>query len=53
MANPNEIDDFVRKFTVAGLPVKAPAKPQGMMNVKAKEWQQTWGKYYNSDGTKK
>tara|TARA_R100001126_G_C4871866_1_gene173551 strand:+ start:145 stop:1515 length:1371 start_codon:yes stop_codon:yes gene_type:complete len=48
-----DVDDFVTVFTVQGLPAKGPAKPRGAMNVKAREWNETWGKYYNSDGTKK
>jgi hypothetical protein len=53
LANPSEIDDFVRKFKVVGLPIKIDPRPKGTKNIKRVEWNRTWGKYYNSDGTKK
>ena len=57
MANPSEIDAFVQKFTVQGLPAKIDKKRPtiagggGLVNIR--EWDRTWGKYYNADGTKK
>ena len=57
MNNPSEIDAFVQKFTVAGLPVKIDKKRPTIVGggglVSIREWDKTWGKYYNADGTKK
>ena len=52
-----DVDDFVEAFKVQGLPIKIdkkrPSVGRGGTRTKIIEWDSTWGKYYNSDGTRK
>jgi len=52
-----DVDDFVEAFKVQGLPAKIDKKRPSVLlgggRVNVRKWDRTWGKYYNSDGTKK
>jgi hypothetical protein len=53
----NDVDDFVTTFGVKSLPIKIDKKRPSILmgggRVNVRKWDRTWGKYYNSDGTKK